>query len=233
MRDIKSYNNLEDGEGLPKIVIIIDELSDLMMAAPREIEEYICRLAQMARASGIYLIIATQRPSVDVVTGVIKANIPSRISFAVSSQIDSRTILDTGGAEKLLGQGDMLFFPSNYSKPKRIQGAYVSDREIVDLVNFLKTRHEINYDQEVIKDIQENIEMGNKEPRDELFDEAIQIAVREEKISASMLQRRLRIGYNRAASMIDFMEDNNYIGTQDGNKAREVLITEEDLNNII
>lgn len=233
VRDIKSYNNLEDGEGLPKIVIIIDELSDLMMAAPREIEEYICRLAQMARASGIYLIIATQRPSVDVVTGVIKANIPSRISFAVSSQIDSRTILDTGGAEKLLGQGDMLFFPSNYSKPKRIQGAYVSDREIVDLVNFLKTRHEINYDQEVIKDIQENIEMGNKEPRDELFDEAIQIAVREEKISASMLQRRLRIGYNRAASMIDFMEDNNYIGTQDGNKAREVLITEEDLNNII
>lgn len=233
VRDIKSYNNIKELDDLSKIIIIIDELSDLMMVSAQEIEDYICRLAQMARAAGIYLIIATQRPSVDVITGTIKANIPSRISFSVSSQVDSRTILDMGGAEKLLGKGDMLFYPSNYPKPKRIQGAFITDDEVYNVVSFIKEKHGPDYDETVIEDINESIEINKLGPRDELFDEALELIVAQEEASISMLQRRLKIGYNRAANIIDTMYDNGYVGEQEGNKPRVVLINKEDLNNII
>lgn len=230
VRDIKSYNNIKDKEYLSKIIIIIDELSDLMMVSAQEIEDYICRLAQMARAAGIYLIIATQRPSVDVITGIIKANIPSRISFSVSSQIDSRTILDMGGAEKLLGKGDMLFYPSDYAKPKRIQGAFITDEEVFRIVSFIKENHKSNYDKNVIDNIKENKEINKLGPKDDLFDEALELVINQGEASISMLQRRLKIGYNRAANIIDLMYDNGYVGEQEGNKPRTVLINKNDLN---
>ena len=232
VRDIKSYNekfkNNKDKK-LPMIVIIIDELADLMMVAPQEIEDYICRLAQMARAAGMYLIVATQRPSVDVITGTIKANIPSRISFAVSSNTDSRTILDMGGAEKLLGKGDMLFYPSFYSKPKRIQGAFISDIEVENIVNSLKEDHVTKYNEEAIETIENNI-TTNFENSDELIPDAISIIIEEEQASISHLQRKLRIGHARAARIIDELEEKGMVGGFEGSKPRKVLITKDDLD---
>ena len=234
VRDISSYNNkFKDSEDkkLPKIIIIIDELADLMMVAAQEIEDYICRLAQMARAAGIYLIIATQRPSVDVITGIIKANIPSRISFAVSSQIDSRTILDIAGAEKLLGKGDMLFFPSNLSKPIRVQGAFISDEEVEKVVDYLKTQNITEYDNSIIESIEQDITINNlKEDTDELLIDAINLVIEEGQASISLLQRRLKIGYARAARIVDEMEARGIIGGFEGSKPRKVLVSKEDID---
>ncbi|MEW8974364.1 MAG: DNA translocase FtsK, partial [Tissierellaceae bacterium] len=231
VRDISSYNNkgkTKDLEKLPTIVIIIDELADLMMVAAQEIEDYICRLAQMARAAGMYLIVATQRPSVDVITGTIKANIPSRISFAVSSQVDSRTILDMGGAEKLLGKGDMLFHPSFYSKPLRVQGAFISDSEVESVVNFLKQNNSSDYDEDIVEIVQNSKDI-DLDDGDELLPDAIELVVEDGQASISMLQRRLRIGYARAARIIDELELRGIVGGYEGSKPRKVLITKEDL----
>lgn len=232
VRDIGSFNKKfenDKNKKLPMIVIIIDELADLMMVAAREIEDYICRIAQMARAAGMYLIVATQRPSVDVITGTIKANIPSRISFAVSSNTDSRTILDMGGAEKLLGKGDMLFYPSYYSKPKRIQGAFISDIEVERIVNSLKDDYTVQYDDEAIQII-ENNKNTDFQDSDELLPDAISLIVEEEQASISYLQRRLRIGHARAARIIDELEEKGLVGGYEGSKPRKVLITKDDLD---
>lgn len=231
VRDINSYNekfknNKEDK--LPTIIIIIDELADLMMVSAQEVEDYISRLAQMARAAGMYLIVATQRPSVDVITGTIKANIPSRISFAVSSNIDSRTILDMGGAEKLLGKGDMLFYPSFYSKPKRIQGAFISDKEVENIVKSLKEDYTIEYDKEIMETIEKNKETHVRDG-DELIPEAISLIVEEGQASISQLQRRLKIGHARAARIVDELEERGLVGGYEGSKPRKVLIGKEDL----
>ena len=226
----------EDGQPMPKmpqIVIIIDELSDLMMAAPNEVEDSICRLAQMARAAGMHLVVATQRPSVDVVTGLIKANIPSRIAFAVSSAVDSRTILDTGGAEKLLGQGDMLFAPVGCQKPVRIQGCFVSDGEIESIVNFVKnTRAETEYDGRIMEEIEKNAvqergheEGGGEAEQDPMLNEAIKCVVEAGQASTSLLQRRLRLGYARAGRLIDELEQLGVVGPHEGSKPRQVLMT--------
>ncbi|RXI54148.1 cell division protein FtsK [Clostridium tetani] len=234
VRNIESYNELlKKGKGvekLPLIVIVIDELADLMMVCPNDIEDYIGRLAQMARAAGMHLVIATQRPSVDVITGVIKANIPSRISFAVSSQIDSRTILDMGGAEKLLGKGDMLFYPSGESKPMRVQGAFISEEEVEKVVGFIKEKQcgEVEYEDSIIDEINTSIEINN-EDRDELLEEAIKIVVDVDQASTSLLQRKLRIGYNRAARIMDQMEERGIISQKDGSKPRQVLISKDDI----
>jgi len=233
VRDINSYNDKiksNKTEDLHTIVVIIDELADLMMVAAQEIEDYICRIAQMARAAGIYLIVATQRPSVDVITGTIKANIPSRISFAVSSQVDSRTILDMSGAEKLLGRGDMLFYPSFYSKPLRIQGAFISDSEIEKVVDFLKDNNYSEYDEEIIENIENNADV-NLRDGDELLPNAIELVVDEGQASISMLQRKLKIGYARAARIIDEMEEREIVGGFEGSKPRKVLISKENLSN--
>ncbi len=228
VRDLKSYNALRaenEKEPLPHIVIIIDELADLMMAAPGEVEDAICRLAQMARAAGLHLIIATQRPSVDVITGLIKANVPSRLAFAVSSGTDSRTILDMIGAEKLLGKGDMLFSPVGIGKPRRIQGAFISDKEVEAIVNFLKKSHWSSYDLNMIEDITSaNVTIEQEGEVDEFFDEAVRFVITKERASASMLQRQFRIGYNRASRMIEDMELRRIIGPEDGSKPRKVLI---------
>lgn len=232
VRDIDSYNNKVKNskvDSLPEIVIIIDELADLMMASAKEIEEYICRLAQMARAAGMYLIIATQRPSVDVITGTIKANIPSRISFAVTSQTDSRTILDIGGAEKLLGKGDMLYFPSNLPKPIRVQGAFVKDEEVYRVTEFLKSQKVADYEDEIIESLKDNVK-SIESNGDELLPKAINLVVDEGQASISLLQRRLRIGYARAARLIDEMEAKGIVGGFEGSKPRKVLINKEDLN---
>lgn len=227
-RGIKSYNKKVDPEEkLPYIVVIIDELSDLMMVAANEVEDNICRLAQMSRAAGIHLIIATQRPSVDVITGLIKANIPSRISFAVSSQTDSRTILDMGGAEKLLGKGDMLFAPVDANKPKRIQGALVEDNEIKEIVDFVKNQADPDY--EVEQDDIKQVEIADDKEKDDLYEEAVKLVVNY-RASISMLQRRLHIGHSRAARMIDTMEEEGIVGPYAGSKPREVLITEDELD---
>ncbi|WP_300410547.1 DNA translocase FtsK [Lagierella sp.] len=228
VRDIKAYNEKNaDGEleKLPYMVIIIDELSDLMMVAAGEVEDAITRLAQMARACGIHLIIATQRPSVDVITGTIKANIPSRISFAVSSQIDSRTILDMSGAEKLLGRGDMLFLPSGKSKPVRIQGAFISDKEVENIVSYLKNKNDSDYDDEIIENIEKTQEKSNNlSGTDELFNEAVKIVIEEDSASISMLQRRMKIGYARAGRIIDEMAEMGIISGYEGSKPRKVLV---------
>lgn len=232
VRDISSYNNkIKDngGEELPDIVIIIDELADLMMVAAQEIEDYICRLAQMARAAGMYLIVATQRPSVDVITGTIKANIPSRISFAVSSQVDSRTILDMAGAEKLLGKGDMLFYPSFYSKPSRLQGAFISDEEVEAVVNSLKAQEITEYNEDIIEVVESSKEIYFNDS-DDLLPTAINLVVEEGQASISLLQRRLKIGYARAARIIDEMEERGVIGGYEGSKPRKVLLSPEDLD---
>ncbi|WIV10914.1 DNA translocase FtsK [Proteiniborus sp. MB09-C3] len=234
VRDLDSYNNkAEDNiemEKLPKLVIIIDELADLMMVSASEVEDYICRLAQMARAAGIHLIVATQRPSVDIITGTIKANIPSRISFAVSSQADSRTILDMGGAEKLLGKGDMLFYPVGESKPVRIQGAFISEEEINGLVEYLKGQCSAQYEEKIIGEINNNFKQSTSES-DELLPNAIDIVIDEGQASISLLQRRLKIGYARAARIIDEMEERGVVGGYEGSKPRKVLITKEDYEN--
>ena len=234
VRDIKGYNAMkrEQGEAegiMPQIVIIIDELADLMMAAPGEVEDAICRLAQMARAAGMHLIIATQRPSVDVITGVIKANIPSRLAFAVSSGIDSRTILDAVGAEKLLGKGDMLFCPQGTSKPMRIQGAFLSDKEVESIVSFVKQYEVTDYDKEMIDKITAVAKTGGgEEETDEFFDQAVDLVVEKEKASVSMLQRQFRIGYNRAARLMASLEQQGIVGPEEGSKPRKVLLTKQE-----
>ncbi len=240
VRDLNGYNLYvkEKGEAspLPQIVIIIDELSDLMMAAPGEVEDAICRLAQMARAAGIHLIIATQRPSVDVITGLIKANIPSRLAFAVSSGTDSRTILDMTGAEKLLGKGDMLFYPVGMTKPLRVQGAYISDKEVETIVNFLKKDYSTEYDQNMIDEITAPKIVGLDDGEsDELFESAVEFVIEKDKVSASLLQRHFRIGYNRASRIIDDLEARGIISSDDGNKNKKVIMTYEewqDLKNV-
>lgn len=232
VRDIKGFNAMKEEKGepeakMPQIVIIIDELADLMMAAPGEVEDSICRLAQMARAAGMHLIIATQRPSVDVITGVIKANIPSRLAFAVSSGIDSRTILDMVGAEKLLGKGDMLFYPSGQSKPSRIQGAFVTDKEVEQIVDFLRKSSRPGYTQEMVDQITAVAKTagGPSEETDEFFEQAVDLILEKEKASVSMLQRQFRIGYNRAARLMDELERRGLVGPEEGSKPRKVLIT--------
>lgn len=234
VRDLESYNNSVKGKGeddrfLPQIVIIIDELADLMMAAPSQVEESICRLAQMARAAGMHLIVATQRPSVDIITGVIKANIPSRIAFAVSSQFDSRTILDMAGAERLVGKGDMLFNPMGNAKPYRVQGTFISDTEVHKVIEFVKSQSpETEYANDVIHSIEKVQTSANEEDADELLSDAIETVVRAKQASVSMLQRRFRIGYNRAARLVDMMEARGIIGPADGSRPRSVLMTEDE-----
>ena len=233
VRDLKGYNNAveEHGEGkkLPQIVIIVDELADLMMVAPGDVEDAICRLAQMARAAGLHLIIATQRPSVDVITGLIKANIPSRIAFNVSSGVDSRTIIDTVGAEKLLGKGDMLFYPVGLQKPVRVQGAFISDKEVENIVGYLKDQTKAKYDDAIMKSIDKkgSAESSNTDQSDvdEYFMEALELVVDKEKASASMIQRRFRVGYNRAARILDQLFEAGFVGDEEGSKPRKVLLT--------
>lgn len=203
-----------------------------MMVSAQEIEDYICRLAQMARAAGMYLIVATQRPSVDVITGTIKANIPSRISFAVSSQVDSRTILDMAGAEKLLGKGDMLFYPSFYSKPSRLQGAFISDEEVEAVVNSLKAQDITDYNEDIIEIVESPREIQFNDS-DDLLPTAIELVVGEGQASISLLQRRLKIGYARAARIIDEMEERGVIGGYEGSRPRKVLLSPEDLDSIL
>ena len=241
VRDLSSFNalakNREDLSPMPQIVIIIDELSDLMMAAPKEVEDSICRLAQMARAAGMHLIIATQRPSVDVVTGLIKANVPSRIAFAVSSQVDSRTILDSGGAEKLLGRGDMLYAPVGMPKPLRVQGCYVSDKEVEQVVNFIKNKESAEYDNQIMEEIEkqavaeksnsDSASGGGFSDQDELFDDAVECVVEAGQASTSYLQRKLKVGYARAARLVDEMEEQGIIGPFEGSKPRTVLISRQ------
>ena len=240
VRDLKGYNALiekEEGIGkLPQIVIIIDELADLMMVAAKEVEDSICRLAQKARAAGMHLIIATQRPSVDVITGIIKANIPSRIAFAVSSQVDSRTILDQIGAEKLLGKGDMLFYPSGAPKPTRIQGAFVSDEEVEKIVSFVKSNGEAKYSEDILESIEnsnktdkEIAEEAEADDTDPLLMEAIDVVVETGQASTSFIQRRFKVGYARAGRIIDQMEERGVISGYQGSKPRQVLMTPERL----
>ena len=231
VRDIKGYNTLvkEENEKLPQVVIIIDELADLMMVAPNDVEDAICRLAQMARAAGMHLVIATQRPSVDVITGVIKANIPSRISFAVSSQVDSRTILDMAGGEKLLGAGDMLYYPVGESKPIRVQGAYISDKEVEAIVEHIKNQGQAEYSEDIIEKI--NTEKGivdDPGDNDELLPQAIEVILEGGQASVSMLQRRLKVGYARAARLIDQMEARGIVGGFEGSKPRQILISKDE-----
>ncbi len=234
VRDLQSYNDsvkaeLEEDKVLPQVVIIIDELADLMMAAPSQIEESICRLAQMARAAGMHLIVATQRPSVDVITGVIKANIGSRIAFAVSSQVDSRTILDTQGAEKLVGKGDMLLNVMGKDRI-RVQGAFISDAEVNKVIDYVKSQVEtVDYNQDVLTRIERVDTSSEADDADELLPDAIDLVVRSGQASTTMLQRRFRIGYNRAARMMDMMEARGIIGARDGSRARQVLLTEAEL----
>lgn len=244
VRDLTAYNKMvqqklksmdfkenDKPKMMPQIVIIIDELADLMMAAPNEVEDAICRLAQMARAAGMHLVIATQRPSVDVITGTIKANIPSRIALSVSSQIDSRTILDASGAEKLLGRGDMLFSPVGSAKPIRVQGCYLTDNEIENVLSFIKNNGNNEYDQKVIEEIEKNAvkeetkpEKISSENQDPMLDEAIKCVMDAGQASTSLLQRRLRLGYARAGRLIDEMEQMGIIGPHEGSKPRQVLI---------
>ena len=251
VRDLKGYNaviekRLEKGEQdvppkMPQIVIIVDELADLMMVAPGEVEESICRLAQLARAAGIHLIIATQRPSVDVITGLIKANMPSRVAFAVSSGVDSRTILDMNGAEKLLGKGDMLFYPQGYPKPARMQGAFVSDREVSDVVDFLKNQNLGNVYNEEIEDKIKNMgtsssgqgTAGSDGQRDSYFEEAGKFIIEKDKASIGMLQRVFKIGFNRAARIMDQLADAGVVGEEEGTKPRKVLMSLEQFENYI
>ncbi len=240
VRDIAGYNKYVDKHGdmerMPKIVICIDELADLMMAAPKEVEDSICRLAQMARAAGMHLVIATQRPSVDVITGLIKSNISSRIALTVSSQIDSRTILDTGGAEKLLGRGDMLYSPIGSNKPLRVQGCYISDEEVEALCEFIKKQGESQYDDDIEKEIEQKAaqEKGSSSPfaddgeegeaLDPLFEKAVEVVLETGRASTSFLQRKLSVGYSRGSKIIDQMEEKGIIGPQDGAKPREIRI---------
>ena len=238
VKNIEGYNEFVDKQNkknpdnpiskMPYIVVIIDELADLMLVASKEVEDSIMRITQMARAAGIHLIVATQRPSTDIITGVVKSNIPSRISFAVSSQIDSRTILDMGGAEKLLGKGDMLYLPMGENIPTRIQGCYISDNEIAKVIDHCVKAQKAKYD-ETIFDVNEgpasiNSSAGGDNADDAMYDEVVEFAIQTGKISASLIQRRFRFGYNRAARMIDLLEERGIVGPQNGSKPREVLI---------
>lgn len=242
VRDIKGYNRLarEDDtlEVMPQVVIFIDELSDLMMAAPNEVEDSICRLAQMARAAGMHLVIATQRPSVNVITGIIKANIPSRIALSVSSQVDSRTIIDASGAEKLLGNGDMLFNPVGVSKPVRVQGCFLSDTEVENVVNFIKEQESSSYDDQVMEEIERQAAMEKKKPAasedsgdsdssDEMLPKAIEVIVENQMASTTLLQRKLKLGYARAARLMDALEEKGVVGPFEGSKPRKVLISKQ------
>ena len=255
VRDLKGYNKkietmpVPEGEEAPKkmpqIVIIVDELADLMMVCPGEVEESICRLAQLARAAGIHLIIATQRPSVDVITGLIKANMPSRVAFSVSSGVDSRTILDMNGAEKLLGKGDMLFYPQGYSKPARVQGAFVSDKEVSDVVDYLKNQTLGNVYNSYAEDIEEKIKnigssggssgsgSGGGNDRDEYFEEAARFIIDKDKASIGMLQRVLKIGFNRAARIMDQLCEYGVVGEEEGTKPRKVLMSMEQFEQLL
>jgi S-DNA-T family DNA segregation ATPase FtsK/SpoIIIE len=249
VRDLKGYNekiksieHIEEEnkpEKLPQIIIIVDELADLMMVAPGEVEDSICRLAQLARAAGLHLIIATQRPSVNVITGLIKANMPSRIAFAVSSGVDSRTIIDMNGAEKLLGKGDMLFYPQGYQKPARVQGAFVSDKEVSDVVEFLTSKHGVT---EYNKDIEATISNassaamevgGSATERDSYFVDAGKFIIEKDKASIGMLQRVFKIGFNRAARIMDQLCDAGVVGEEEGTKPRKVLMTIEEFEEFI
>ena len=244
VRDLKGYNAMAEKEGigtLPQIVIIIDELADLMMVAAKEVEDSICRLAQKARAAGMHLIIATQRPSVDVITGIIKANIPSRIAFAVSSQVDSRTILDQVGAEKLLGKGDMLFYPSGAPKPVRVQGAFVSDDEVEKIVSFVKSNGEATYNEDILETIEngnkadKEISQGRQDPDDDtdpFLMDAIDVVVETGQASTSFIQRKFKVGYARAGRIIDQMEERGVISGYQGSKPRQVLMTLEKLQEL-
>jgi len=238
VRDLKGYNASVDGvehRALPQIVIIVDELADLMMVASKDVEDAICRLAQKARAAGMHLVIATQRPSVDVITGIIKANVPSRIAFAVSSQIDSRTILDMAGAEKLLGKGDMLFYPIGSSKPQRVQGAFISDEEVENIVGFIKSGGEVTYNEDIIEQIEnagksdkeKDEELDSEDDADEFLNEAIECVIEVGQASTSFIQRRFKVGYARAGRIIDQMEKRGIISGYAGSKPREVLMTKE------
>jgi len=238
VRDIKGYNEALDQENeaskLPQIVIIIDELADLMMVAKNDVEDAICRLAQMARAAGMHLVIATQRPSVDVITGLIKANIPSRIAFAVSSQVDSRTILDMAGAEKLLGKGDMLFYPTGMSKPTRIQGAFISDKDVEKIVDFIKSNGTATYSEDILETIEkannnekEVKEFDEESDEDPFLAEAIETVIETQQASTSFIQRRFKVGYARAGRIIDQMEERGIISGYQGSKPREVLMSKE------
>ena len=228
-RDISRYNELHPEDTMPFIVIIIDELADLMMMASDDVEKSIIRLGQKARACGMHLVLATQRPSVDVLTGLIKANVPSRIAFAVSSQVDSRTILDMAGAEKLIGKGDMLFYPLGASKPLRVQGAFISDSEIDEMVEFIKAQGGPNYDEAVQKAQSENPEDSVDFFEDDLMRQAIDMVLETGQASTSMLQRRFRVGYTRAARMIDMMEAMHIVGPNNGSKPREILMTADEV----
>ena len=247
-RDLKGYNEKiervindpevpedQKPEKLPQIVIIIDELADLMMVSSQEVEDSICRIAQLARAAGMHLVIATQRPTVDVITGLIKANVPSRIAFAVSSGTDSRTIIDMNGAEKLLGKGDMLFFPQGIPKPVRVQGAFVSDQEVGAVTDFIKkTMGDIQYSE----DIQAQVQSGggaagagsSQSDLDDLFFEAGQLIIESEKASIGMLQRKFRIGFNRAARIMDQLAEANVVGPEEGTKPRKILMSLDEFN---
>ena len=245
VRDLESYNSImmmEDGSRLPQVVVIIDELADLMIVAAKEVEESICRIAQMGRAAGIHLIIATQRPSADVITGLMKANIPSRIAFSVSSAMESRIILDTQGAEKLVGRGDMLYAPIGVGKPKRVQGCFVSDGEVEAVATYVKDHFASNYDAEVIREVERASEKDAKEGKkpdteqevaddelfyDEMLPDAVEVILETKQASVSMLQRRLKLGYARAARIVDEMEERGIVGPHQGSKARDILITRE------
>lgn len=234
-RDITGYNQLKKEEGMPYIVIVIDELADLMMMAARDVEALIVRIAQKARAAGIHLVLATQRPSVDVITGLIKANVPGRIAFTTQSQVDSRTIIDQMGAEKLLGQGDMLLLTSDMPKPKRVQGAFISDQETLKVTDFIKMQRPPQYDDEIISQpVQLNgkggvvAEIGGQDTDDDMYRDAVHAVLEARKASTSLLQRRLRIGYGRAARIIETMEEQGIVGPADGSRPREVLISSMD-----
>ncbi|KKU43066.1 MAG: cell division FtsK/SpoIIIE [Parcubacteria group bacterium GW2011_GWA2_46_7] len=233
VRNIDGFNELSGFQAMPYIIIFIDELADLMAYAPVEVEDTICRLAQMARATGIHLVLSTQRPSVDVITGLIKANIPTRIAFNVSSMIDSRVVLDMPGAEKLLGRGDMLYIPADQAKPSRIQGTYVSEQEVGKVVDFLKNQNTpVEYTQEVTS---QTVIIGKGAGgstggggQDQKFEEAVRLICQHDKASASLLQRRLSVGYARAARMLDQLEDAGIIGPAEGSKPRDVLMKNPD-----
>ena len=245
VRDLESYNSIvmaEDGEKVPQLIVIIDELADLMLVAAKEVEDSICRIAQMGRAAGIHLVIATQRPSADVITGLMKANIPSRIAFSVASAMESRIILDTQGAEKLVGKGDMLFAPIGCGKPMRVQGCFVTDAEVEAVANYVKEHYTADYDQQVLKDIEKNAQQTGKKPAttsfeaepngeelegDEMLPAAVDVILETGQASVSMLQRRLKLGYARAARIVDEMEEKGYVGPFQGSKPRTILITKE------
>ena len=246
VRDLEAYNEVaqeKDGEKLPQIVIVIDELADLMFVAASEVENAIVRIAQMARAAGMHLVIATQRPSADVITGIMKANIPSRISFAVASQIESRIILDTTGAEKLLGRGDMLYNPLGAPKPLRVQGCFITTGEIEAVVEFVKKTGTPDYSQEVMDHIERQAEGADngsaaaggsgEEEEDEMLPKAIEVVVETGQASVSMLQRRLKLGYSRAARLVDQMEERGIVGPFEGSKPRQVLITRDEWREMV